>query len=375
MDMSEMKQMVMQAFADRDKAMTERMQGIETNLLDLGQKYGGIDEGRRIGSGARGTSLGALAAKSNLLTQWAGGNGPRTVRAAFDDYDLKADLAPVTNQTFPGQAQQILVPPLVLPRFWSSLVSLPTTASAVQAIGGELANNADYQYPEGTLKAQSTLGLTDTLFPVCTIAHWIIASKQVLDDEPALQSFIDVQMREGLQTKVDAEVLDGNGAPGHLTGLITAGTALDGAGGDNKLDTILIAVATLVAQGATRVVVGLNPLDVIGMATMKDASGAYLMNPLVPLAGVLGATFVPVAAIPQGSYVAAATPQGAYIALRQGVVLEISREDADNFRRNLVTILTETRLAVVVANPTLVLRGGFSAATTVGTATHAGKSK
>ncbi|MBN3805625.1 phage major capsid protein [Paraburkholderia sp. Ac-20336] len=240
--------------------------------------------------------------------------------------------------------------------------SLPVT--------GDLTNNAAPQYPEGSLKKQSTLSFADTLFPVATIAHWILASRQVLDDEPALQGFVDLQMREGLQEKIDREVLTGDGQPGNLTGLLTAGTALDGVVGDNRLDTVLIAVATLQAQGAQRVVVGLNPMDIIAMATMKDASGAYLMNPLVPLSGVLGASFTAASSIPRGSYVAAATPQGAYTALRQDVTLEVSREDADNFRRNMVTLLTECRMALVIANPELVLHGSF-----VAPATASAKSK
>ena len=377
MDMTEIRKVLDEKFGEVRKAqdgLRDRIQGAEVNLIDLGQKLAGLtDPGRVIGSGSRGESLGALVTKSNLLTEWKGGNGAKVVRAGFDTYDIKADLAPLVSANFPGQAQQVLVPPIILPRFWSSLASLPTTANAVQAIGGELTNNAAVQYPEGSLKAQSTIGFTDTLFPVCTIAHWILASRQVLDDEPALRGFIDTQMRDGLNEKIDREVLAGDGQPGNLTGLLTAGTVLDGVAGDNKLDAVLIAVATLLAQGATRVVVGINPLDVIAMATMKDASGAYLMNPLVPLAGVLGASFVPVAAIPRGSYIAVATPQGAYVALRQGIVLEVSREDADNFRRNLVTILTECRMALVVQRPELVLHGSFAPAAAIAETKSKGK--
>ena len=47
---------------------------------------------------------------------------------------------------------------------------------------------------------------------VITIAHWIPASRQVLDDAPMLQSYINVRMTYGLKLEEEDELLNGDGS-------------------------------------------------------------------------------------------------------------------------------------------------------------------
>jgi HK97 family phage major capsid protein len=47
--------------------------------------------------------------------------------------------------------------------------------------------------------------------PVRTIAHFIRASRQVLDDAAALQSYIDTRMRHGVRQRLEAQIIAGNG--------------------------------------------------------------------------------------------------------------------------------------------------------------------
>ncbi|WP_027796567.1 phage major capsid protein [Paraburkholderia acidipaludis] len=342
-------------------ALAEKVNGQNVNILDLGQKFAGLSEHgfSRGASGAGRASLGALLAKSDLLTRWNHGNGPKSVRVALEGVNIKADT--ITSSGFPVQPQQELVQPIVLPRFWNSLFSLPITTDSIQTVDGDLENNAAPQQGEGALKAQSSTTFTPTLWPAQTIAHWQLASRQVLDDVGALGEFMDLSMREGLQAAVDQQVITGSGTGYDLKGVMTGGTQMDGTSA-TALDSIIMAVANLQSQGATRVVCGLSPLDIAAMRIAKSSgSGTYLLDPLASLNGVPGAVFVPVAAIPQGQYCAVATPQGAYIGLRQGVTVEVSREDRDNFVKNLVTVLVECRLALVLQRPSMCLYGALVA--------------
>jgi HK97 family phage major capsid protein len=52
---------------------------------------------------------------------------------------------------------------------------------------------------EGDTKPESTLTYALTQVPVVTIAHFIKASKQILDDFKQLQSNIDGRLRYGLK--------------------------------------------------------------------------------------------------------------------------------------------------------------------------------
>jgi ABC-type branched-subunit amino acid transport system substrate-binding protein len=48
-------------------------------------------------------------------------------------------------------------------------------------------------------------------------------------------------------------------------------------------------------------------------------------------------------------------------------VVEISTEDDQNFRKNLVTVLAEERLALAVYRPEAFVKGDFAAAATAAT--------
>src|SRR3546814_8134986 len=65
-----------------------------------------------------------------------------------------------------------------------------------------------------------------------------------------------------------------------------------------------------------------------------------------------------------GNFLTGAFRLGAQIFDRQDARVEVSTEDSDNFRKNLVTILAEERLALAVYRPEAFIRGGFAAAIT-----------
>ena len=73
---------------------------------------------------------------------------------------------------------------------YAKLVSTSSTnAAASQGYG-----TSPYQ-GEGSLKAESAMTFILATMPVSTLAHWVPAAKQILDDNLVLQSFIDTQMK------------------------------------------------------------------------------------------------------------------------------------------------------------------------------------
>jgi hypothetical protein len=63
-------------------------------------------------------------------------------------------------------------------------------------------------------------------------------------------------------------VLAGSGFRRNLKGLTTGSAQQNGAAGDNPLDTVLGVLAALQTRGAQRVVAGLNPVDIVTIATV-----------------------------------------------------------------------------------------------------------
>ena len=69
-----------------------------------------------------------------------------------------------------------------------------------------------------------------------------------------------------------------------------------------------------------------------------------------------------------GKFLAGAFQLGAQIFDRMDAMVEISTEDDQNFRKNLVTVLAEERLALAVYRPEAFVKGDFAAAATAATA-------
>src|SRR3546814_5163783 len=72
-----------------------------------------------------------------------------------------------------------------------------------------------------------------------------------------------------------------------------------------------------------------------------------------------GLPVVETQAMTAGNFLTGAFRLGAQIFDRQDARVEVSTEDSDNFRKNLVTILAEERLALAVYRPEAFIRGGF----------------
>jgi HK97 family phage major capsid protein len=222
----------------------------------------------------------------------------------------------------------------------------------------------------GATKPQSEIKFDIVTTSVTTIAHWVLATRQILDDAPMLQSYIDGRLRYGLAYAEELQLLNGDGTGTNLNGIYTQATAF--AAGTSvvatptSLDVLLYAMlqAELAEFPSTGIV--LHPRDWAGIRAAKDGDGRYLIgqpqDTVQPR--IWGLPVVATQAMASGSFLTGAFMMGAQIFDRQDARVEISTEDSDNFRKNLVTILAEERLALAVYRPEAFIKGTFSAGIT-----------
>jgi HK97 family phage major capsid protein len=218
----------------------------------------------------------------------------------------------------------------------------------------------------GGTKAQSDLQFDIRTASVTTIAHWVLATRQILDDAPMLQSYIDGRLRYGLRYAEEAQLLNGDGTGTNLNGVYTQATAttanLAVVASPTKLDVLRYAMlqASLAEYPASGIVI--HPTDWAGIETTKDSAGNYIIgDPAATLQPrVWGLPVVATQAMTIDKYLVGAFKLGAQIFDRQDARVEVSTEDSDNFRKNLVTILAEERLALAVYRPTAFVKGDFS---------------
>lgn len=219
---------------------------------------------------------------------------------------------------------------------------------------------------EGALKPQSDIKFDLKSTTAKVIAHYMKASRQILDDASQLQSYIDGRLRYGLAFKEEQQILNGDGTGQNLLGIIPQATAYVRPVGvattaESKLDTLRFAMlqAILAEYPASGHV--LNPIDWAAIETLKDTSGQYIIgNPQGGLNPTLwGLPVAETQAIASGKFLTGAFSMGAQIFDRWASRVEVATENEDDFVKNLVTILAEERLALAVYRPEAFIYGNI----------------
>jgi len=245
-----------------------------------------------------------------------------------------------------------------------------TASTAIQYVKetGFTNSAATVSETTGPTKPQSEIKFDIMTTAVTTIAHWVIATKQILDDVPQLQSYIDGRLRYGLMYVEENQLLNGGGTGTDLNGIYTQATAYSApivpsaAGNMTKIDVIRLAIlqAVLAEYPANGIV--MHPSDWADIELTKTDDGAYLFaNPQGGSEPRLWRLpVVETAAMTVDKFMTGAFQLGAQIFDREDANVEISTEDSDNFRKNLVTIRAEERLALAVYRPEAFIKGDFS---------------
>lgn len=239
-----------------------------------------------------------------------------------------------------------------------------TSSNAIEYVVETGFTNSAAPVAETTQKPESDISFDLRNAPVRTIAHWIQASKQVLDDVPMLESYIDTRLRYGLELVEEDQILAGDGTGQNLLGLIPQATAFDDAfskPGDTRIDTVRRAINQVRKSEYRADAVVMHPDDWTEIELTKTNEGAYVWaNPR----GLLGPTLwglpvVDTTAVEPGEFLVGAFRMAATIWDREDANVVASTEDRDNFIKNMVTIRGEERLALTVFRPEALVYGDF----------------
>jgi HK97 family phage major capsid protein len=245
-----------------------------------------------------------------------------------------------------------------------------TSASSIEfAKENVVTNNAAYQVNQGDAKPESAITYTLVTAPVATLAHFLPASRQLLDDSAAFASYINNRLLFLLHLVEESELLFGTGATGHLNGLVTQATVMSttniNTSTDSYIDVIGEGIQQLGDSDFEADAVVMNARDWWSLRKIKTsgggADGRYIVgDPLQDLTPTLwGLPVVPTNSMTQGQFLIGAFRAGAAIYDRMGATVEVSREHDTYFVRNLAALLCEERLALVVYRPSAFLYGGL----------------
>jgi HK97 family phage major capsid protein len=217
---------------------------------------------------------------------------------------------------------------------------------------------------EAALKPESAYGFTMQTTTPKVIAHWVPASKQVLEDAPQLSGIIDTELLYGLALREDAQILAGDGTGENLPGLITNSTAYVAPitiTGSTMLDQVALAMLQVSLADFNPTGIVMHPSDWMRIRLLKNADGEYLLG--APGANVepllFGLPVVPTTSMPIDKFLVGDFPSAATLYDRWTPRIEVATEHADFFVRNMIAILAEERIALAIKQAGALVYGDF----------------
>jgi HK97 family phage major capsid protein len=245
----------------------------------------------------------------------------------------------------------------------SNLIEFASEATFTSAAAPQGSGSSPVE-TEGQRKAESAMTFTLDNTAVITIAHWIPASRQVLNDASMLRGHIEGRLMYGLKLEEEEELLTGNGTAGTLNGLCNQATAYNrGSTNDTLLDTLLKALLQVSLSNYEASGFVLNPVDWYeSILLLKDTQNRYLFTDPhgVEAPRVWGKQVVASQTMTAGKFLCGAFSLAAQIWDREDATVRISENVDDHFIRNMVAILVEERLALAVYRTAALVYGSTS---------------
>lgn len=233
-----------------------------------------------------------------------------------------------------------------------------TSSNAIDYTKEASFTNSAAEAAEAAQKAESALTFSLANAPVRTIAHFIRVTKQVMDDAPMLSSYIDNRMGYGVRLRLENQIINGNGTAPNISGILDAGnsTAVAVGTADNAFDYTNKLKYAVIGADFVPDFYFVNPADWSAMEIIKRGAGdaayvgaggaiSYVNNGLE--ARLWGLPVVASNSVPAGTVIAGSR-DAMMLWTRQGVTIDVSESDADNFQKNLLTVRAEMRAAFTV---------------------------
>lgn len=270
----------------------------------------------------------------------------------------------------PGSGGDLIIPdyrPGILPLLFKRLLVADliaggtTTSNSIVYMKESTFTNAADTVTEGADKPESTLIFDQATDPVQKIAHWLPVTEEMLEDVPAIRSYIDMRLRLGVELVEEDQLLNGTGTPPDIRGILNrtglATTVVSGGSpGSSNADAIFTQMFSGIAFTAFVQPDGIimNPTNWAAIALSKNADDQYYAGGpfnTPPIPRLWGLPVVLTPSIAAGTALVGAFRSAAQIFRKGGIRVEASNSHSDYFVKNKVAIRAEERLALAVYRP------------------------
>jgi HK97 family phage major capsid protein len=259
-------------------------------------------------------------------------------------------------EKFPGMIQlgvrPLMVKDLIAPG--------ATTNTTIRYIREVSFTNYATTVAEGAAKPEALFEYAEVDAPVRKIAAYTKVTDELFADYLAVASYINQRLPYMVERTEEDQILNGDGIAPNLTGILqTAGIQTQAKGADSAADAIYKAMTKIRFTGFFEPDgIVIHPNDFQDIRLLKDGNnqyygggpftGAYGNSPLVQFDSLWGKPCAITPAITEGTALVGAFRLGAQYFQRQGLTIEMTNSDQDDFIKNRMTIRCEERLALAV---------------------------
>jgi HK97 family phage major capsid protein len=279
-----------------------------------------------------------------------------------------------------GRLPDITREPLQVLTIRDLLTASPTTFQVIDFVKVLSPMAVGSPVPEASTKPENAVTFTTVSERIKTIATWIPASRQVLDDFAELMTFIRTCMPYYVNLEEELQILSGDNVGEDLHGIIPQASAfntseLDPVKGWNNIDIVGRAIQQITAaKELPPTFIVLHPTDWWNIRLTKDGFGRYILGDPQqgslagvgfgiqnPTQNIFGLAAVPTTSITQGTFlVGTGSPIAAEIRDKMEMQIDISTEHSTFFTQNLIAIRAEKRMAIITRRPGSFVTGSFN---------------
>ncbi len=217
-------------------------------------------------------------------------------------------------------------------------------------------------------KPQLDLTLARRQDNVAKIANVAKVTDEMFQDASQFEAYLSNRMVFGVKRVEETQLLNGNGTAPNLqgilqrTGLATAVTTAAGLTATKAMEGIFNQITALRATSFVEPdAIVIHPTDWQTIRLGKDTqgqyyaggpfTGAYGNGGYTNVADIWGVKAVITTAIAQGTVLVGGFKESGQVFRRQGITLEMTNSNVDDFVNNLITLRAEERLALAVYRP------------------------
>lgn len=303
-------------------------------------------------------SLGKQFTKSSRYEEFLKEGGRLKIRV-----DLKNTVTNAVANTFSQRRPEIIQGAFREFTLEDLMTVIPSESDSIQWTRENVFSNAAAEVAEGITRPESSITFTPKVMAMSTVGHVIKITNQLAKDNVAMAAYINLRMEYGVNLRFENQLIIGNGESPNISGLANPGNfvahgytaaSLQGLGlKNNRFDVVGKTIGDCAAADSPASVVIVNTVDWWTMRLATNAAGEYILGKpgenVVPM--LFGLPVVASNAMPVGKFWTGPLRVAATLWRREGVSVELSDSDGDNFQKGLVTVRAERRGALTVEKP------------------------